>query len=189
MLTLSPSLSTSSLPPSWSGWTSKSLSTSWPASATDSLRPSRRLCSQGGQIAHTPDLVLSWTPASTARALNWDTGEYWHSPPPQEYLLPRIQDLELLYHVVCCNILACQWSSKLVQGKTDNKTCFYLLKNGKSREDLRLWMAHHVAAVQVREISCGRRPGCQHMRTRSLTICPAGHPRSTGSFSSPSALV
>ena len=84
-------------------------------------------------------------------AFNFETGEYWHGPPPQAYLHLRIEDLELLCHVVCCNLWSSQWSSKHVLGKTDNKACYWLLKNGRSREDLRLRMARFVAAKQVED--------------------------------------
>ena len=79
-------------------------------------------------LEHSADLVLSMDASSNSWGVLLCTGEYWHSPPPQEYLHPRIEDLELLYHLVCCNIWASQWSSKLVQGKTDNKRCFIYLK-------------------------------------------------------------
>ena len=108
-------------------------------------------------LEHSSDLVLAMDASTNGwmgnlpglGAFNFETGEYWHGPPPQIYLHLRIEDLELLCHIVSCNIWSSQWSSLRVLGKTDNKSCFYLLENGRSREDLRLRMARFVAAKQV----------------------------------------
>ena len=80
---------------------------------------------------------------------NFSQQEYWCGPPPPQYLDLDICDLETICHVVSCNIWAKTWKHKRILGQTDNQISYYLFKNGRARDDLRLRMARFVAAQQV----------------------------------------
>jgi len=57
-----------------------------------------------------------------------------------------ICDLEVLCHVVAVNIFSQDWQQLHILRETDSEPCFFLLKNGRSREQIRLEIARHVAA-------------------------------------------
>ena len=80
---------------------------------------------------------------------NFTTNEFWCGPPPVQYRDLDICDLETICHVVSCHIWGHTWKYKQVQGQTDNQISYYLFKNGRARDDLRLRMARFVAAQQV----------------------------------------
>ena len=80
---------------------------------------------------------------------DYKTGRFFHGPPLEKYKDLPICDLELLCVVIAVNIFSPDWERMLILGETDSEPCFFLLKNGRSREDLRLRMARHIAAKQV----------------------------------------
>ena len=70
-------------------------------------------------------------------------------PPLEKFKHLPLCDLELLCVVLATNIFAEDWQQLLILGETDSEPCFFLLKNGSSREEIRLQMARHIAEKQV----------------------------------------
>ena len=80
---------------------------------------------------------------------NHSTGEFWACGAPSHALDLHIADLELYCHIIAARVWGHQWQDAHVLGHTDNEPTFYLLKNGRSRNDLRLRMARSFSTLQV----------------------------------------
>ena len=83
-------------------------------------------------------------------AYNHENHEYFAVTPPAEYADMEIADLELLAHVVSINLWAPTWTGYDVAVHTDNQACWYLLKNGRSRQDRRLHMSRSIATAGIK---------------------------------------
>ena len=82
-------------------------------------------------------------------AYNHANHEYFAVTPPDEFSELTIADLELLAHVVSIHLWGSSWAGCEVAIHTDNQACWYLLTNGRSREDLRLRMSRTIATSGV----------------------------------------
>merc|ERR1712015_12206 len=80
---------------------------------------------------------------------NHNTHEFFATTPPPHLQHLSIADLELLAHIVALHIWDHLWENKVVTIHTDNQACWHLLRNGRSREDLRLRMSRWMATQQV----------------------------------------
>ena len=80
---------------------------------------------------------------------NHETNEYFSCTVPPRFSQLSISDLELLAHVVALHLWSNEWDRASVEIHTDNQACFYLLRNGRSREDIRLQMSRWIAMCQV----------------------------------------
>lgn len=80
---------------------------------------------------------------------NHSTSEFWACGAPSHIQDFHIADLELFCHIIAARVWGCQWKDVHVLGHTDNEPTFYLLKNGRSRIDLRLRMARCFSSLQV----------------------------------------
>ena len=105
-------------------------------------------------LEHDSDIVLAMDASGNGwhgglpglAGFNFSQQEYWCGPPPLHYQDLDICDLETICHVISCRIWGHTWKYKQVQGQTDNQISYYLFKNGRARDDLRLRMARFVAA-------------------------------------------
>ena len=59
-----------------------------------------------------------------------------------------IGDLELFAHIVALSIWGAEWAGHSVNVLTDNEGCRFLLKNGRTRDPLRVKMARHLVKLQ-----------------------------------------
>ena len=80
---------------------------------------------------------------------NFSNNEFVSCTPPPHLQSLIIADLELLAHVVAGNLWGPSWNGHQVTGETDSAACFYLLKNGRTRHQIRLQMSRHFATLQV----------------------------------------
>ena len=83
-------------------------------------------------------------------AYNHKNHEYFTCTTPPELRHLEIADLELLAHVVSLHVWEDQWSKSEVVIHTDNQACWHLLRNGRSRQDIRLRMSRWMATSQIR---------------------------------------
>ena len=82
-------------------------------------------------------------------AYNHQNHEYFSVPATGEFRDLGIADLELLTHVVAVHLWAQSWTNHEVAIHTDNQATWYLLRNGRSREDIRLRMSRTIATASV----------------------------------------
>ena len=82
-------------------------------------------------------------------AYNHQNHEYFSVPATGVFTELGIADLELLAHVVAVRLWAQSWNGHEVAIHTDNQATWYLLRNGRSREDLRLRMSRTIATASV----------------------------------------
>ena len=81
--------------------------------------------------------------------VNHSTGEFFAAPAPPEFESWHISAHELICHLIAIRLWGHQWSGQQIRGKSDSEPCVFLLKNGKSRVDLRLHMARTFATLQL----------------------------------------
>ena len=81
---------------------------------------------------------------------NHHSHQFFSATPPPHLAQLSIADLELLAHVVALHIWAPEWESSQVTVHTDNQACWHLLRNGRTREDIRLRMSRWISMEQVR---------------------------------------
>ena len=81
--------------------------------------------------------------------VNHSTGEYFACPAPPELADWHISALELVCHLIAARLWGHQWRGIQIRGLSDNDACVLLLKNGRSRVDLRLHMARTFATLQL----------------------------------------
>jgi hypothetical protein len=79
--------------------------------------------------------------------VNHDTGQWFACPPPQDLLDEHISTYELLCHLLCMRLWGTSWSGTQVRGLSDSTPCVFLLKNGRSRVDIRLRMSRTFASL------------------------------------------
>ena len=82
---------------------------------------------------------------------NHDNHQFFSTTPPRHLSQLSIADLELLAHIVALHIWGDLWKNKHVTIHTDNQACWHLLRNGRSREDLRLRMSRWISTKQIRD--------------------------------------
>ena len=82
-------------------------------------------------------------------AYNHSNHEYFTAPAPEHLEDLGIADLELLAHVAAVHIWGSSWNGHEVAIHTDNKATYFLLRNGRSREDRRLRMSRTIASQGV----------------------------------------
>ena len=80
---------------------------------------------------------------------NHDNHQFFATTPPPHLQHLTIADLELLAHIIALHLWDHSWTNKQVTIHTDNQACWHLLRNGRSREDLRLRMSRWMATRQV----------------------------------------
>ena len=80
---------------------------------------------------------------------NHASHQYFSVTPPEHLRDLSIADLELLAHIVAFHLWCSEWENAQVMVHTDNAACFYLLTNGRSRDDLRLRMSRWLCMQQV----------------------------------------
>ena len=80
---------------------------------------------------------------------NHDNHQFFSTTPPPHLQHLDIANLELLAHIVALHLWDDQWHEKQVTIHTDNQACWHLLRNGRSREDIRLRMSRWMATRQV----------------------------------------
>ena len=80
---------------------------------------------------------------------NHSNHEYFSCSVPDELLHLQIADLELIAHVVAIHLWQAEWAEHQVTIHTDNEPCYYLLTNGRSREEIRLQMSRWIAMQQI----------------------------------------
>ena len=83
-------------------------------------------------------------------AYNHQNHEFISATPPPELSDLCIADLELLAHVVSVRIWGPNWKGCEITIHTDNMATYYLLTNGRSRDDRRLRMSRAVATSEIR---------------------------------------
>ena len=69
---------------------------------------------------------------------------------PEHLLHLHIDQLELLAHLICCHLWSHTWYGHKVKGLTDNESCEFFLKFGRSRIDVRLKMARTMSHFEHR---------------------------------------
>ena len=82
-------------------------------------------------------------------AYNHANHEYFAVTPPDEFSELTIADLELLAHVVSVRLWGPGWKGSEVAIHTDNMATFFLLTNGRSRDDRRLRMSRCIATSEI----------------------------------------
>lgn len=82
-------------------------------------------------------------------AYNHQNHQYVSTTPPPELSDLCIADLELLAHVVAVRIWGPGWKGCEITIHTDNMATYYLLTNGRSRDDRRLRMSRAVATAEI----------------------------------------
>ena len=81
---------------------------------------------------------------------NHQSHQFFSATPPPHLSHLSIADLELLAHVVALHIWAPEWADSQVTVHTDNQACWHLLRNGRTREDIRLRMSRWISMEQVK---------------------------------------
>ena len=82
-------------------------------------------------------------------AYNHKNHQYISTTVPPELSDLCIADLELLAHVISVRIWGPDWKGAEVTVHTDNMATFFLLTNGRSRDDRRLKMSRAVATCEI----------------------------------------
>ena len=82
-------------------------------------------------------------------AYNHSTHEYFSEPAPEHLEELGIADLELLAHVAAVHLWGPAWHGHEVAIHTDNQATYYLLRNGRSRDDRRLRMSRSIATQGI----------------------------------------
>ena len=83
-------------------------------------------------------------------AFNFANGQYLACGVPEAFQHFPIADLELLVHLVAVRIWSQDWHACTINIATDNEACRYLLRNGRSRDPVRLAMARALVGCQFR---------------------------------------
>ena len=81
-------------------------------------------------------------------AFNLANGEYLACGVPPAFSHFTIADLELLVHIVSVRVWGHLWDSSEINILTDNESCRWLLRNGRSRDPVRLAMARTLVGLQ-----------------------------------------
>ena len=82
-------------------------------------------------------------------AYNHQNHQYISTTVPPELSEMCIADLELIAHVVSVRVWGPSWKGAEVTIHTDNMATFFLLTNGRSRDDQRLRMSRSVSTCEV----------------------------------------
>ena len=84
-----------------------------------------------------------WNSRPGIGGFNFIRNEYFRCTVPDTYTLLRIEDLELVAHLLAARVWAWSWNGLKIHGKTE-----YLLKHGKSRSPHRLSMSRLFCEMQ-----------------------------------------
>ena len=82
---------------------------------------------------------------------NHSSHQFFSATPPPHLSELSISNLELLAHVVALHLWSQEWVNSQVVIHTDNQACWHLLRNGRSREDIRLRMSRWISMEQVKQ--------------------------------------
>ena len=80
---------------------------------------------------------------------NHQTNQFFSTRTSEECEDWCIANQELLAHIVAIHLWAPTWKNCQVTIHTDNEACWFLLNNGRSRDDLRLRMSRWIATQQI----------------------------------------
>ena len=89
-----------------------------------------------------------WNGRAGIGGFNFIRNEYFRCTVPDNYTLLRIEDLELVAHLLAARVWGWSWSGLEIHGKTDSEPCEYLLRHGKSRSPHRLSMSRLFCELQ-----------------------------------------
>ena len=81
-------------------------------------------------------------------AFNFTDNTYWKCTVPDHLLDLHINDLELLAHIISIHFWGKDFCGQEILGKTDNQSCEFFLKFGKSRVDLRLRLSRSITHLE-----------------------------------------
>ena len=76
--------------------------------------------------------------------------EYFRCSVPDDWPWLRIEDLELVAHIIAARCWGWSWDSLQIFGQTDSEPCEFLLRNGRSSVSHRLGMARFFCDLQLK---------------------------------------
>ena len=91
-----------------------------------------------------------WNGRPGIRGYNFLRHEFFRTSVPDDWPWMRIEDLELVAHILAARCWGWSWNGCQIFGQTDSEPCEFLLRNGRSTVPHRLEMARFFCDLQLK---------------------------------------